>query len=88
MIFENQINTKFFDACLAKLEMYIKTGKQLKSKVWHDLYAYRNGDDIQFYDGCDLIVEVSKGSYQQSLITSVLWLLGGQPDPLKWQKKF
>lgn len=88
MINAIQINTKFFENCKAKLEMYLKTGFQLQSKIWHDLYAYRNGDDIQFYDGCDLIVEISKGSYAKNLETAVLWLLGGQHDPLKWQKQF
>jgi len=78
-----QVNTYFFDQCKKKLEMYLKTGKQLISKRWECLLAYRNGDDIQFYDGCDLIIEISRGSYQRNLETAVIWLLDGQKDPLK-----
>lgn len=78
-----QVNTYFFEQCKKKLEMYLKTGKQLISKRWECLLAYRNGDDIQFYDGCDLIIEISRGSYQRNLETAVIWLLDGQKDPLK-----
>lgn len=78
-----QTNTLFFDQCKAKLEMYIKTGKNLISKVWDDLWVAKNGNDIQFYNGCDLIIEVSKGSYAENLEDAVIWLLSGQRDPLK-----
>lgn len=78
-----QTNTYFFEQCKAKLEMYIKTGKNLISKVWDDLWCARIGDDIRFYNGCDLIVEVSKGSYADNLVDSVIWLLDGQKDPIK-----
>lgn len=77
-----QTNTQFFENCKGKLEMYLKTGKQLKSNHWEDLHVYRNDDDIQFYDGCELIWEFSSGNYQQNLEDSVLWLLAGAKDPL------
>jgi hypothetical protein len=78
-----QTNTLFFDRCKAKLEMYIETGKNLISKVWDDLWVTKNGNSIQFYNGCDLIVEISRGSYAENLETAVIWLLSGQRDPLK-----
>jgi hypothetical protein len=63
--------------------MYLETGKQLKSTVWECLLAFKNGDDIQFYDGCDLIIEISGGhTYEQNLDFAVVWLLEGQKDPL------
>lgn len=76
-----QTNTLFFDRCKSKLEMYIRTEKNLISKVWGNLWVARVGDDIRFYNGCDLVVEVSKGSYQENLETAVIRLLDGQKDP-------
>ena len=79
-----QTNTYFFDQCKKKLEMYIETGKNLISNVWDDLWVCLHGEsDIQFYTGCDLIVEISKGTYQQNLEDAVIWLLSGQEDPIK-----
>ena len=75
--------TQFFQQCKDKLKMYLETGKQLKSTVWECLLAFKNGDDIQFYDGCDLIVEISGGhTFEQNLDFAVIWLLEGQKDPL------
>lgn len=80
----NFYNTKsqFFQQCKDKLKMYLETGKQLQSTVWECLLAYKNGDDIQFYDGCDLIIEISGSTFEQNLETAVVWLLDGQKDPL------
>lgn len=75
--------TKFFQQCKDKLKMYLETGKQLKSTVWECLLAFKHGDDIQFYDGCDLIIEISGGhTFEQNLDFAVIWLLEGQKDPL------
>ena len=78
-----QTNTLFFDQCKKKLEMYLETGKQLISKRWDCLLAFKNGSDIQFYNGCELIWEFSGGSYESNLETAVLWLLDGQKDPIR-----
>lgn len=74
--------TKFFQQCKDKLKMYLETEKQLKSTVWECLLAFKNGDDIQFYDGCDLIIEISGSTFDKNLETAVVWLLDGQKDPL------
>lgn len=79
-----QTNTNFFKACKAKLEMYIETHKNLISNVWEDLWVCKHGEsDIQFYNGCDLVLEVSKGSYEENLEVAVMWLLDGQKDPIR-----
>ena len=78
-----QTNTYSFQKCKEKLEMYIKTGKTLMSTVWQDLICCKNGNDIQFYTGCDLIYEFSFGSYEDNIEQAVIWLLSGQKDPLK-----
>ena len=77
-----QKDTYFFNSCIQKLEMYIRTGKKLISKVWDDLWVTKKGNDISFYNGCDLIWEFSSGSYEQNLENAVLWLLDGAKDPL------
>ena len=80
-----QTNTSFFENCKKKLEWYIKTGNRLNVKNWEDLRAYRSGNDVQFYNGCDLIWEFSEPSYDEALDVSVFWLIGGAKDPLgKW----
>lgn len=76
-----QTNTQFFENCKKKLEWYIQTGNRLNSH-WEDLRAYRSENDIQFYNGCDLIWEFGFGDYNQALELSVVWLLGGAKDPL------
>jgi len=74
---------KFFEACKAKLEWYIKTHQQLKSDKWESLHAYRDGNAVGFYSGCDLIYEFDFGDYQNNLMLATQWLLEGQKDPLK-----
>lgn len=77
-----QTNTTFFEACKNKLRMYLEKGGQLKSNRWDCLLVGRVGNDIQFYNGCDLIIEISVGTFEQNLETAVAWLLDGQKDPL------
>jgi hypothetical protein len=80
-----QTNTSFFENCKKKLEWYIKTGNRLNVKNWEDLRVCRSGNDIQFYNGCDLIWEFGKGDFEHNLEESVIWLLSGAKDPLgKW----
>lgn len=85
MIRAIQTNTTFFENCKRKLEWYIETGRRLNT-MWEDLRVYRNGDDIQFYNGCDLVWEFGAGSYEHNLEQSAIWLIGGAVDPLnKWK---
>ena len=68
----------YFNACKSKLEWYLDSGKELKSDVWKHLHAYRTGDKISFYDGCDLITEFNFGDYPNNLLLATQWLLEGQ----------
>jgi hypothetical protein len=81
-----QVNTYLFEQGKKKLEMYIATGKTLNCENWDDLCAYRQGDSVVFYNGCDLVFEFGLCNYDENLTNATMWLFAGAPDPLRIYK--
>ena len=81
-----QMSSYLFEQGKKKLEMYISTDKKLNCENWDDLHAYRQGDSVVFYNGCDLVFEFGSCNYEQNLTSATMWLISGAPDPLRIYK--
>lgn len=81
-----EISTQLFEQGKNKLEMYIATGKKLNCENWDDLHAFKQGNSVVFYNGCDLVFEFGLCNYSQNLNNATMWLFAGAQDPLRVYK--
>lgn len=76
------MDSRWFNLCLAKAEMYLETGADLALPQYKHPQISEWQGAITFWNDDEEVLRFDRGTRAQNLKALVFWLLNGAVDPL------
>ena len=76
------MDKRWFDACVNKVEMYLKTKKTMALPQYDNPHITEYEGTITFWNDFDDVLCFDNGTRKENIKALVWWLLNGAVDPL------